>query len=131
MCGRSFKFLHNLKTHIQSEHSDPAQEGEDKKHECWICHHTFKSRPLLSSHMKCHGERKFLCDDCGKRFKTQLALKLHIRVHTGEKPYKCEVCDKSFAQASSLAYHKRLHTGKYNEFTETFHFPQAKLDLIR
>lgn len=123
LCEKSFTFPSALAAHVHAQHfehhtqeitdeQNPACEMEDEMHECQICFCRFKSKVLLANHMNCHGERKYLCDDCGKQFKTRLALKLHIRIHTGEKPHKCDICEKMFAQASSLAYHKRVHTGQ-------------------
>ena len=52
------------------------------------------------------------CNVCGKGFKTEHLLKLHMKVHTGERPYVCDICGKGFTQPGNLTAHVRYHTGE-------------------
>ena len=52
----------------------------------------------------------FRCMICGKGFKGEIRLQVHMRIHTGETPYKCDICSKGFTQRCTLANHKKIHT---------------------
>ncbi|XP_030611147.1 zinc finger protein 721-like [Archocentrus centrarchus] len=128
-CGK--QFLHNwsLQRHVrlqsrkrpsrflvsdgQSKCSGVAVQTEEKPFGCDICGQRFKLNVNLKVHMKVHtGEKPFSCNICQRKFRHQCNLKTHMRVHTGEKPFGCGMCDKKFAQTIHLKTHMRSHTGE-------------------
>lgn len=54
-----------------------------------------------------HVDKRFRCEECGKRFKTRALLENHGNTHTGKKPFKCPHCDFSSAWKNSLHGHMR------------------------
>lgn len=64
-CGESFTKCKGYKSHLFTVHAigtDP-----DKKTKCDTCQKTFSSFWALRTHQQqTHGEKKFLCSECGK-----------------------------------------------------------------
>ncbi|XP_042881346.1 longitudinals lacking protein, isoforms H/M/V-like isoform X13 [Penaeus japonicus] len=52
------------------------------------------------------GERRFVCDVCGRSYKRRDNLSQHQRSHTGERPYVCLRCGSTFSQRWALHYHR-------------------------
>lgn len=57
--------------------SRPDIEAE---HECPVCHKRYHTKPVLKQHMVVHGEKSFLCSDCGKGFYSKATLQAHSKV---------------------------------------------------
>jgi len=51
------------------------------------------------------NRRPYHCLFCGKMFKTNNGLKLHLRIHTDTKPYSCRHCSDRFMWYNQLKRH--------------------------
>ena len=50
------------------------------------------------------------CDTCGKCFRDNETLKVHLKIHADEKdPHKCNFCSKKFTNKYTLARHVTVH----------------------
>lgn len=85
----------------------------NKQYVCTICGKSFKMNADLHLHIKLHkGEKPYSCKFCMKEFAFRSSLSRHLRVHTGEKPYECRLCGKRFNVSTTLRVHYRIHTGE-------------------
>jgi len=71
----------------------------------------------LRSHMRCHGEKTFVCDICLKKFTMRAQLIRHQLVHSGVKAFVCPFCTYRSAIVENLrkhchAVHKVLYPPK-------------------
>lgn len=66
------------------------------------------SRPLFYDPSSNTGD--FLCDICGKRFKTHQRMLLHRRYHE-KRPFRCVTCNKNEASYAKLVEHMNMHVG--------------------
>ncbi|CAH1774044.1 unnamed protein product [Owenia fusiformis] len=79
---------------------------------CDICGKSFMSVGNLNKHVITHGERKFPCKICHKRFHLSINLVYHMRgVHTNKKNYQCYECGKGMKTKNALMAHiKNFHS---------------------
>ncbi|XP_044729726.1 zinc finger protein 58-like [Chrysoperla carnea] len=76
---------------------------------CDQCGKVFKTKSLLSAHSNIHKNLSFKCPLCPKVFKSTTALNSHKLTHV-EKAYACEECGKKFSQRRQLTVHSTVHT---------------------
>ncbi|XP_009669296.2 zinc finger protein 2-like isoform X3 [Struthio camelus] len=72
-----------------------------------------RTQPLLALRQAALLKKKPpTCPECDKSFKSNTALTIHERSHTGERPFKCQECGKGFPSKGDLKRHQKIHLGK-------------------
>ena len=85
--------------------------GKDGNIMCEHCGRKFISKVALKDHLFQHtGKREFVCSICGNSYSARLSLHRHLDSHTGKK-YHCDVCGMEFTQAGSVRRHKATAHG--------------------
>ncbi|NWX98164.1 ZN142 protein, partial [Nothoprocta ornata] len=104
-CGYKCKWVNQLKYHMM-KHTGL------KPHGCDECEYRTNRADALRAHKETrHGEaRAFVCEQCGKAFKTRFLLKTHLKKHSEERPYVCGACGRAFRWAAGLRHHRLTHT---------------------
>lgn len=110
---------------------------------CDLCDFQTFTKNSLTNHKKLHGEKRFECEFCGKKFAVNKTLQVlyalfalctllplllsmhsififsiwfqdHRNIHTGKKPYPCRFCDYGSTCRSNT--NKHMKTVHKNEF---------------
>ncbi|XP_028029718.1 protein suppressor of hairy wing-like isoform X1 [Bombyx mandarina] len=106
------------KEHIEANHREKVKEIT-----CDICGKIFNWRQYYIGHLrKVHGDRKYACTACDKKFAQRDDLKRHIEArHKGLQRIKnhiCPVCDKRYSSKSALVTHFRIHSNDDEKIVE-------------
>uniref|UniRef100_A0A672UIV1 C2H2-type domain-containing protein n=1 Tax=Strigops habroptila TaxID=2489341 RepID=A0A672UIV1_STRHB len=93
-------------------------ESHEPPYRCDECEYRTNRADALRVHKETrHQEaRSFICEQCGKAFKTRFLLKTHLKKHSEEKPYVCNVCGRAFRWAAGLRHHYLTHTNEHPFF---------------
>lgn len=97
LCFKVFECERLCKKHAKSH---------DVTNRCTVCGKMCATRGDLTQHLLLihkTTEKRFLCDDCGRVFKTGYHLKNHVKTHAS---YSCELCGLSM-QSSTFGNHMR------------------------
>ncbi|XP_070548957.1 zinc finger protein 30 homolog [Ptychodera flava] len=132
VCGKNFYKNFYLRTHLE-HHGELSREytcktcqkvfrvwSEYRSHcrsvckkrdfLCEICGRGFKSGTNLRAHVQTHGEPSIKCELCPRVFKLDTSLKSHMRsAHSDEKPWQCDVCGYRCKLRENLMKHTRIH----------------------
>lgn len=85
----------------------------EKPYSCDVCgKQNFISQTSLRRHKLMHL-KVYSCQECGRDFNCDSALKAHIRCkHTNEKPFLCNICGRSFSLSAILVAHMTSHSSE-------------------
>ncbi|XP_078408805.1 zinc finger protein 142 isoform X1 [Cetorhinus maximus] len=110
-CGYKCKWINQLKYHM-TKHTGA------KPYQCDECEYCTNRADALRTHKETrHKEtRSFICEQCGKGFKTRFLLKTHLKKHSEAKPYVCSVCCRGFRWQAGLRHHYLTHTNEHPFF---------------
>lgn len=106
-CGYKCKWVNQLKYHM-TKHTGL------KPYQCEECDYCTNRADALRVHRETRHRdvRSFICEQCGKAFKTRFLLKTHLKKHSEEKPYVCNVCQRGFRWPAGLRHHYLTHTNQ-------------------
>ena len=80
---------------------------------CSECDKTFSSKGSLDRHFQHHtGQYSYFCSQCNKGFNNSYNFKEHMKGHEGTG-YLCDYCGKVFKSKKGHGYHQSEHTGVY------------------
>lgn len=110
-CGYKCKWVNQLKYHM-TKHTGL------KPYRCDECEYRTNRADALRVHQETRHRdaRSFICEQCGKAFKTRFLLKTHLKKHSEEKPYVCNACGRAFRWAAGLRHHYLTHTNEHPFF---------------
>ncbi|XP_054979138.1 zinc finger protein 142 isoform X1 [Sorex araneus] len=110
-CGYKCKWVNQLKYHM-TKHTGL------KPYRCPECEYCTNRADALRVHQETRHRdaRAFMCEQCGKAFKTRFLLRTHLRKHSEARPYVCNVCRRAFRWAAGLRHHALTHTDRHPFF---------------
>ncbi|XP_055322856.1 zinc finger protein 208-like [Sitodiplosis mosellana] len=115
ICSKVFwsialKELHML-SHAQDAAVSTHEQDTAMPFACDICSKVFCKKFQLGRHMKTHDEqRPYLCEECGKGFKSAQNLLLHkTSIHYNEPTLQCPDCPRKFFRLCLLKSHSAVH----------------------
>ena len=107
-CDEVFASLEQLSSHNIEHHGITGDP-------CPICGKYLK-RSSMRNHIekvhKAESARKYVCDECGKVYKTKTDLDTHYTKHTGDKQYVCQTCGKAYRFWGGLDDCQRRHNNE-------------------
>ncbi|XP_055375681.1 zinc finger protein 184 [Condylostylus longicornis] len=108
-CEKRFDRMYDLKIHLKSAECPCVPSKPDTIFfVCQICGKKFKTLQILKEHGVTHSDMfSYVCQICNKSFKALRNLRQHKITHTSAKTVQCDLCDKTFKRLNGLLQHKR------------------------
>ena len=111
-CNQLQPDANSLNSHVLANHVK-------KTFPCELCFKKFDTYQSRKKHMKVHGDKKYLCGQCGKCFLSPVHLHQHEARHDKVKTIKCNLCDSWFFKKWEVQRHiQYIHTLGYSERCE-------------
>ena len=103
--------LHHGAAQQEEPEADGGHHPHSVMHTCYVCDKQFKKKSSLTRHVKIHVEGKFVCEKCGKKFKSSWNRNYHLKQVHSEVRFPCDTCGKSYKMESSLRSHMKNKHG--------------------
>lgn len=104
LCPKDYSTIALLKKHS-------VTHTETNYFICDTCNKRFVDKRYLIGHIRNHcvenSKKEFLCNYCSSCYKTNNALKLHLKGHTDtiQESFNCNICNKRYKQKQHLKLH--------------------------
>uniref|UniRef100_A0A182VQ38 Uncharacterized protein n=1 Tax=Anopheles minimus TaxID=112268 RepID=A0A182VQ38_9DIPT len=104
-CGRTFRFLANLKMHIDCVHGL-------KDVRCNICDKYFNFRAYRAHKRTAHTDLMLMCEHCPRMFKNRKSFEAHKAFHDSSllRMSQCTLCGKQIRTCSMSKHMKTIHS---------------------
>ena len=110
VCGRSFKSKGALRRHGAF---CGKEEPSEKLYKCNQCDLVFTSKNSLATHKRNVHVQFVQCPVCGKYFKAEHRLKVHmVTMHGEQGKFSCKICGKQFIFKSDCLRHEEIHNSE-------------------
>lgn len=116
-CKKAFIDEKNLRIHFMRNCAAPLASllFEDTAKICEYCGKSFRAETNLKVHLRIHRDEKpFVChmDACSFKCTTKSLLNVHQKRHSSQKDFFCDKCNTRFIYSANLSRHKRLYCKK-------------------
>ncbi|XP_012546285.1 zinc finger protein 652 isoform X3 [Bombyx mori] len=105
-CPEKLPSERERKEHIEANHREKIKEIG-----CDMCGKIFNWRQYYIEHLrKVHGDRKYECTACDKKFSQNRDLRRHVESrHNGAKNHVCPMCERRYSSKAALVTHFKIH----------------------
>ena len=111
-CGTQFSMKRLLVKHRTMDH------GIKGIFQCDHCDFATSGESLMGRHRVKHSDEKsYICQECGKGYKTDCGLDGHMLWHKGVFPFKCDLCNTKYLTMGRFKLHQKItHNTASNRF---------------